>query len=85
METTFDILADDIKLILSTGFQKMFTNLKKVWYNGNNKESEVMKKNVESPGEIVKKTRKDKNISARKLAELCDFSHTEINNIENGS
>lgn len=55
MKTTFDILADNIKVILSTGFQKMFTNLKKIWYNGNNKESEVMKKNVESPGKLVKK------------------------------
>ena len=43
-----------------------------------------MRKKVESLGELVKKARKNKNISARKLAELCDVSHTEINNIESG-
>lgn len=35
-------------------------------------------------GDLVKKARKDKHLSARKLAELCDISHTEINNIEKG-
>ena len=35
-------------------------------------------------GELVKNARKDKGLSARKLAELCDISHTEINNIESG-
>ena len=35
-------------------------------------------------GDLIKKARKDKHLSARKLAELCDISHTEINNIENG-
>lgn len=43
-----------------------------------------MKKNVETLGELVKKARKDKKLSARKLAELCEVSHTEINNIEKG-
>lgn len=33
---------------------------------------------------IVKKAREEKGISARKLAELCNISHTEINNIEKG-
>lgn len=33
-------------------------------------------------GDLIKKARKDKHLSARKLAELCDISHTEINNIE---
>ncbi len=35
-------------------------------------------------GELVKKTRKEKHLSARRLAELCEISHTEINNIEKG-
>lgn len=35
-------------------------------------------------GELVKKARKEKKLSARKLAELCEVSHTEINNIEKG-
>lgn len=43
-----------------------------------------MKNNNVTLGELVKKVRKDKKISARKLAELCDVSHTEINNIESG-
>ena len=29
-------------------------------------------------GDLIKKARKDKHLSARKLAELCDISHTEI-------
>ncbi len=43
-----------------------------------------MSKNIETLSEIVKKARKEKRISARKLAQLCDVSHTEINNIEKG-
>lgn len=43
-----------------------------------------MGKNEIALGELVKKTRKDKKLSARKLAELCEVSHTEINNIEKG-
>lgn len=35
-------------------------------------------------GDLIKKARKDKHLSARKLAELYDISHTEINNIEKG-
>ena len=35
-------------------------------------------------GQLVKDARKQKGLSARKLAELCDISHTEINNIEKG-
>ena len=31
---------------------------------------------------LVKNARKEKGMSARKLAELVDVSHTEINNIE---
>ena|SRR5574344_136366 len=34
--------------------------------------------------ELVKDARKKNKLSARKLAELCDVSHTEINNIESG-
>ena len=33
---------------------------------------------------MIKEARKKKGISARELAKLCDVSHTEINNIENG-
>ncbi len=43
-----------------------------------------MSKSVETLGELVKKARKEKKLSARKLAELCEVSHTEINNIEKG-
>lgn len=43
-----------------------------------------MSKNSETLSELVKKARKDKKLSARKLAELCEVSHTEINNIEKG-
>ena len=43
-----------------------------------------MRKKDESLGEIIKKARKEKKLSARKLAELCEVSHTEINNIEKG-
>lgn len=43
-----------------------------------------MSKNIETLSEIVKNARKEKNFSARKLAQLCDVSHTEINNIEKG-
>ena len=38
----------------------------------------------ESIGELLKNARKEKNISARKLASLVGVSHTEINNIERG-
>lgn len=34
--------------------------------------------------ELVRDARKKNGLSARKLAELCDVSHTEINNIESG-
>lgn len=43
-----------------------------------------MGKNEIALGELVKKARKEKNFSARKLAQLCEVSHTEINNIEKG-
>ncbi len=42
------------------------------------------KKNEETIAELVKNARKEKKLSARKLAELVDVSHTEINNIESG-
>ena len=35
--------------------------------------------------EMIKRARKEKGLSARKLAKLCDVSHTEINNIESGT
>jgi len=38
----------------------------------------------ETLAEMVKNARKEKGISARELAKLCDISHTEINNIESG-
>ena len=41
-------------------------------------------KNNESIADLVTNARKEKKLSARKLAELCDISHTEINNIEKG-
>ncbi len=40
--------------------------------------------NEETIAELVKSARKEKKLSARKLAELVDVSHTEINNIESG-
>ena len=43
-----------------------------------------MRKSTETLGALVKKSRKEKKLSARKLAELCEVSHTEINNIEKG-
>ena len=43
-----------------------------------------MRKNEIALGELVKKARKEKKLSARKLAQLCEVSHTEINNIEKG-
>ena len=43
-----------------------------------------MGKNEIALGELVRKVRKERKLSARKLAELCKVSHTEINNIENG-
>ena len=43
-----------------------------------------MLKKEESIGELVKKARKEKKISARKIATLVWVSHTEINNIESG-
>ena len=44
----------------------------------------MLKKEEENIGELVKKARKEKKISARKLASLIGISHTEINNIESG-
>ncbi len=44
-----------------------------------------MFKKEKSLGERIKEARKKNNISARKLAELCEVSHTEINNIEKGA
>ena len=38
----------------------------------------------EDLGSLIKQARKKKGLSARKLADLCDVSHTEINNIEKG-
>ena len=35
-------------------------------------------------GQLVREAREEKGLSARKLADLCDISHTEINNIEKG-
>ena len=43
-----------------------------------------MNNNKKTIAIIVKKAREEKGISARKLAELCNISHTEINNIEKG-
>ena len=43
-----------------------------------------MGKNEIALGDLVKKARKERKLSARKLAELCEVSHTEINNIEKG-
>ena len=43
-----------------------------------------MQKKSETLSELVKKARKERKLSARKLAELCEVSHTEINNIEKG-
>lgn len=43
-----------------------------------------MRRNKIVLGDLIKKARKYKHLSARKLAELCDISHTEINNIEKG-
>ena len=44
----------------------------------------MLKKEEETLGYLIKKARIEKGLSARKLAELCDISHTEINNIESG-
>lgn len=35
--------------------------------------------------EMIKRARQGKGLSIRKLAKLCDVSHTEMNNIESGS
>lgn len=35
-------------------------------------------------GELIKSARKEKGLSARKLANLLNISHTEINNMESG-
>ncbi|MDE6285301.1 MAG: helix-turn-helix domain-containing protein [Bacilli bacterium] len=43
-----------------------------------------MFKNEETIADLVKSARKQKKISARKLATLVGVSHTEINNIESG-
>ena len=45
---------------------------------------ETKQKKSETLSELVKKARKGRKLSARKLAELCEVSHTEINNIEKG-
>ena len=42
------------------------------------------KKNNETIADLVKTARKEKGLSARKLATLLNVSHTEINNIESG-
>lgn len=47
----------------------------------NRKKDDELENNI---GQLVKEARKKKGISARKLADLCDISHTEINNIEQG-
>ena len=46
----------------------------------------MLKKNNSelSLGELIKSARKEKGLSARKLANLLDISHTEINNMESG-
>lgn len=46
----------------------------------------MLKKNNsnENLGELIKNARKEKGLSARKLANLLNLSHTEINNIESG-
>lgn len=38
----------------------------------------------ETLAELIRNTRKEKGLSARKLANLLNLSHTEINNIEKG-
>jgi transcriptional regulator with XRE-family HTH domain len=43
-----------------------------------------MARNEITLGDLVRKARKERKLSARKLAELCEVSHTEINNIEKG-
>ena len=47
-------------------------------------ERDCMLKKEETIAELVKVARKEKKISARKLASLVGVSHTEINNIESG-
>ena len=47
-------------------------------------ERDCMLKKEETIAELVKIARKEKKISARKLASLVGVSHTEINNIESG-
>ena len=42
------------------------------------------KKTNETIADLVKNARKEKGLSARKLATLLNVSHTEINNIESG-
>lgn len=41
-------------------------------------------KSEETLAELIKNARKEKGLSARKLANLLNLSHTEINNIESG-
>lgn len=53
-------------------------------YNVGVEGCESMKNKEQELGELVKKAREEKGLSARKLAELCNVSHTEINNIEKG-
>ena len=42
------------------------------------------KKSDKTLAELVRNARKEKGLSARKLANLLNLSHTEINNIESG-
>ncbi len=46
----------------------------------------MLKKNKseETLAELIRNARKEKGLSARKLANLLNLSHTEINNIESG-
>ena len=46
----------------------------------------MLKKNKseETLADLIKNTRKEKGLSARKLASLLKISHTELNNIESG-
>ena len=41
-------------------------------------------KSEETLAELIRNARKEKGLSARKLANLLNLSHTEINNIESG-
>ncbi|MDO4995975.1 MAG: helix-turn-helix transcriptional regulator [Bacilli bacterium] len=43
-----------------------------------------MNKSDQTLAELIKSARKEKGLSARKLASLLNISHTEINNMESG-